>query len=122
MTYSEFVDNHNTLTSHQVSVVLQEDYDVPEGECYIGGWFNPLWEECGEDTPILIEVAVRMDADIEEADEASMLNELLLAVNHEFIHWEQYEDGRYIKEWSGEYEDNPNEIEAYARESKREYY
>ena len=122
MTYKDLVKLHNKNSPSRVEVRLVEDDDVPQGECYVQGWFNHLWQECAENTPAVAEVAVNVNADIPEEEVEALVNEIVVAINHELVHDEQHREGRYIEVWEGEYVDNPNEIEAYAREGKSEYY
>ena len=113
MRYQELVRSINDATPENVEVVYIENEEV-----LVGGYFDPNWFENGEETPVIVEVRAPADAVVEDV----VVNEIVTTVNHELVHNEQNEQGRFIEDWDGSYEDNPNEIEAYARESAHEFY
>tara|TARA_R110001592_G_scaffold150903_1_gene376956 strand:+ start:404 stop:796 length:393 start_codon:yes stop_codon:yes gene_type:complete len=114
--YQEQVDKQ--LGEGMVEVLLVEDEDVRQGDIYVQGFFDVYWMEHGASTPIQLEVITYCDADINEDELEAIDLEASLTVNHELVHLQQYEEGRYIEVWDGDYNDNPNEIEAYAKESE----
>ena len=113
MRYNELVRNVNDATPANVEVVLIEDDEV-----FVGGYFDPNWFENAANTPVIVEVRAPADAVVEDV----VVNEIITTINHELVHNEQNEQGRFIEDWDGSYEDNPNEIEAYAREGDHEFY
>ena len=119
MTNLELVKSYQEqVDSSRIRVELVEDYDVPQGDMYIDGAFNPHFEK-DEDVPIEINFYVNSIADIDDTDTVWMDNidhEFVMTVNHEMTHLLQLQEGRFIFDWTGAYEDNPNEIEAYASE------
>ena len=113
MRYNELVRNVNDATPANVEVVLIEDDEV-----FVGGYFDPNWFENAANTPVIVEVRAPADAVVEDV----VVNEIITTVNHELVHNEQFEEGRYIEDYEGEYMENINEIEAYARESDHEFF
>jgi len=114
--YQEQVDRQ--LGEGVVQVDFIADEDVRPHETYVQGFFDVYWLENGYDAPILLEIISYCDADIEDSEFDLLDAEASTTVNHELIHLQQYNDGRFIEDWSGDYHDNPNEIEAYANEDK----
>lgn len=114
--YQEEADRQ--LGEGVVQVDFIADEDVRPHETYVQGFFDVYWLENGYDAPILLEIISYCDADIEDSELELLDNEVSITVNHELIHLQQYNEGRFIEDWSGEYNDNPNEIEAYANEGK----
>ena len=123
MTNLDLVKSYQAqVDANRIRVNLVEDYDVPQGDMYIDGAFNPLFE-ADEDVPIEINFYVNSIADIEDPDTFcggiwldNIDEEFVKTVNHEMTHLRQLQEGRFIFDWTGAYEDNPNEIEAYASE------
>ena len=121
MTYFELADELKKLVDPAlVNVEVIEDYDVPPHACFVSGWFYPDFEEDDRE-PISIEIAINTHSDVPEADIEGIRKEFVLAVNHEMVHLEQFNEGRFIFVWNGPYGENPNEIEAYFREDKMEF-
>ena len=112
-TYEEVVSYYNTDTPANVEVVFIENEEV-----FVSGWFNPNWFEDGENTAVLVEVRAPAGTVVEE----HIVNEVVTTINHELVHNEQHEQGRFVEDYQGEYADNPNEQEAYAREAAHEFY
>jgi len=84
---------------------------------FIGGWFNPFWEECGDPTPIEIDVTVSSkDYKISNKDRGLYDELFITTVNHEYVHWEQVKQKRYDK-----MSEEEREKEAYSRESLFEF-
>ena len=119
MTNLELVKSYQEqVDASKIRVNFVEDFDVPQGDLYIDGAFNPHFES-DEDVPIEINFYVNSHADIDDSDIVWMDNidhEFVMTVNHEMTHLLQLQEGRFIFDWTGAYEDNPNEIEAYANE------
>ena len=101
-----------------VQVQFIADEDVRQHDTYVQGFFDIYWFENGYDAPILLEIISYCNADIEDSELELLDAEVSTTVNHELIHLKQKEEGRFIEDWDGEYQDNPNEIEAYADEGK----
>lgn len=101
-----------------VEVIFVADEDVRPHDTYVQGFFDIYWFENGSGAPIQLEIIAYCNADIEDEELEGLDSETSLTVNHELIHLEQYDAGKFIEDWDGEYEDNPNEIEAYANEDK----
>ncbi len=119
MTNQDMVEDYQMQVDDQIiEVILVEDYDVPQGEMFVQGFFNMYFKEDGELTPITVEFIVNTNADIDLTSEEldNIDKEFVRTVNHEMVHLEQWKEGRFIENWDGEYMDNPNEIEAYDRE------
>lgn len=114
--YQEEADRQ--LGEGVVQVDFIADEDVRPHETYVQGFFDVYWLENGYDAPILLEIISYCDADIDDSELELLDTEASITVNHELIHLQQYNEGRFIEDWSGEYNDNPNEIEAYANEGK----
>ena len=117
---NEDLANHyqQQVDATKITVTLKEDYDVPSDDLYIGGFFNPYFQE-DESVPIEIIFWVNSIADIDTTDTFWMDNidsEFVQTVNHEMTHLLQLQEGRFLFDWNGSYEDNPNEIEAIANE------
>jgi len=114
--YQEEADRQ--LGEGVVQVDFIADEDVKPHETYVQGFFDVYWFENGYDAPILLEIISYCDADIEDSELELLDTEASITVNHELIHLQQYNEGRFIEDWNGSYDDNPNEIEAYANEGK----
>ena len=104
--YQEQVD------SELITVKFVEDEDVRQMDFFVQGWFNPSWLECGEETPILVELIVYINADVPEEDMGAIDEEFIKTVNHEMVHLEQFEDGRFFL-----MSEEEREEEAYSKES-----
>ena len=101
-----------------IKVNFVEDYDVPQGDLYIDGYFNPYFKE-DESIAIEINFYANSHADIDTTDDFWMDNidsEFVKTINHEMTHMLQLNEGRFIFNWTGAYEDNPNEQEAQDNE------
>mgnify|MGYP001278649283 CR=1 FL=1 len=99
-----------------IEVLIVEDADIPEGETYIQGFFNNYFDGDGDKTPIQIEIITKYNADVDDSELDAIDSEFIKTVNHEMTHYTQWIEGRFITDWTGDYADNPNEIEAYANE------
>jgi len=117
MTHEDLVEYYQEQVDKElIEFVLVEDDDVRQGDTYIQGFFNIHFYEDGDNTPIQVEIITYLDADIDDSELDAIDSEVVKTVNHEMIHYNQWIEGRFITDWTGEYADNPNEIEAYANE------
>jgi hypothetical protein len=101
-----------------VQVQFIADEDVRPHDTYVQGFFDLYWFENCYDAPILLQIIAYCNADIDDSELDGLDTEASITVNHELIHLKQEQEGRFIEDWDGEYQDNPNEIEAYADEGK----
>ena len=77
------------------SVRREEQLEEP----VIVGGFSPFYEDDDEPTPIMIEIVVSEDTDLiedEYGEFGSLTAELEIVMNHESIHYEQYQAGKFI--------------------------
>ncbi len=120
MTPEDYAEEYRSMVEEEiVEIVVVEDDDCRQDDLFVTGSFNPCFERESLSKPIRIEIICNTSdawVNLTEKELKHFDSEFVRTVTHELVHLEQYQEGRFLINWKGDYLENPNETEAYERE------